>query len=304
MTIIAVTGASGFIGRHFQAYCAALGQELRVFSRGDLERGGTHLYAGADAVVHLAGRAHVTRETVADPSVEFRRANVELTQRVFLDSLAAGVSRFVFVSSIGVHGTHSGDVAFTAADAPAPVDLYAKTKHEAEQWLQANSGARGTQLVVVRPTLVAGACAPGNLARLAGFIRRGIPIPVVTGDARRNLVGVRSLAELLRLACIHPAAAGRVLLAAEEPAMTAAEMAHAIAAGIGRRPRLVRLPRNLLRPIASLLGRARDFTRISSSLLIDAHETRELLGWRSPVAIREELAAVGRAACSGIPSPG
>src|SRR6185295_2199271 len=104
--------------------------------------------------------------------------------------------------------------------------------------------------------------------------------------------------ELLRLACIHPAAAGRVLLAADEPALTTAEMASAIATGIGRRPRLVRLPFGLLRAIATLLGRGRDVTRISSSLLIDARETRELLGWRSPVSIQEELAAVGRAASS------
>ena len=298
MTVIAVTGASGFIGRNFQAHCSERGQDLRVVSRDDLQKGGKHLYLGADAVVHLAGRAHVTAETAPDPLAAYRSTNVELTQRVFLDSLAAGVRRFVFVSSIGVHGTHSGDVAFTAADVPAPVDLYAQTKNEAEQWLQVSCAARDMQLVVVRPTLVAGAHAPGNLARLARFIRNGMPIPVVTNNARRHLVGVRSLAELLRVACILPAASGRILLAADEPALTTAEMAHAIAVGVGRHPRLVRLPVSLLRPIASLLGRARDFTRISSSLLIDAHETRELLDWRAPVTIHEELAALGRAACS------
>jgi nucleoside-diphosphate-sugar epimerase len=296
MTIIAATGASGFIGRHFQTHCAERGQDLRVLSRGDLERGGKHLYSGVDAVVHLAARAHVTRETAPDPLAEFRRTNVELTKRVFTDALAAGVRRFVFVSSIGVHGTHSGEVAYAASDVPAPVDLYAQTKYEAEQWLQTNCASQNMQLVIVRPTLVAGENAPGNLARLARLILRGVPIPLVAGKARRHLVGARSLAELLRLACVHVTAPGRVWLAADEPALTAADMAQAIAAGIGRPARLVRLPVVLLRPLASLLGRSRDFTRISSSLLIDAHETRELLGWRAPVAVREELAALGRAA--------
>lgn len=298
MTVIAVTGASGFIGRHFQAHCSQQGQDLRTVSSSDLEQGGKNLYSGIDAVVHLAGRAHVTRETAPDPVAEFRCANVELTKRVFADALAAGVRRFVFMSSIGVHGTHSGDVAFTAADAPAPVDLYAQTKCEAEQWLQASCAGHGMQLVIVRPTLVAGEGAPGNLARLARLILDGVPIPVVAGGGRRHLVGVRSIAELLRLSCVHPAAAGRVWLAADEPALTTAEMAYAISAGIGRRPRLVRLPVGLLRPVASLLGRSRDFTRISSSLLVDAHEARELLGWRAPIAIHDELAAVGRAAQS------
>lgn len=298
MTTIAATGASGFIGRAFQAHCQDQGQALRVLSRDALATGGKLLYEGVGAVVHLAARAHVTHETALDPLAAYRQANVELTQRVFLDSAAAGVRRFVFVSSIGVHGTHSGDVAFTPADVPAPVDLYARTKLEAEQWLLSNCAAHGVELVIVRPTLVAGEHAPGNLARLAHLIRKGMPIPVVSGNSRRNLVGVRSLSGLLRLTCIHPAAAGRVLLAADDPALTTAEVASAIAMGIGRRPRFLRLPLGLLRPIATLLGRGRDVTRISSSLLIDARETRDLLGWRSPVAIHDELAAVGRAMSS------
>jgi hypothetical protein len=75
-------------------------------------------------------------------------------------------------------------------------------------------------------------------------------------------------------------------------------MAHAIAAGMSCRARLVRLPADLLRPIAALLGRARDFTRISSSLLVDTHEARTVLGWRAPFTIQEELAALGQAVSS------
>lgn len=317
MTLIAVTGANGFVGREALRALLGAGHAVRACVRdpGRLaaagvvhDRAGVETVrvadcdwgagiAGAEVVLHIAGRAHVNPGSAAGRAL-MRAVNVDATESLALTAHALGVKRFVFVSSIGVHGSHTVATTFAATDTPAPVDFYAQTKWQAEQRLRAVCAGPGMELVVVRPTLVAGAGAPGNLERLARLIRRGLPVPVVSGDARRHLVGVRSLAQLLCLACTHPAAADQVLLAADDPPFSAAEMAAAIAKGMGKRARLVRLPMVLLGPIAALAGRGRDLTRIGSPLLVDAAPARAALGWRAAVTVQEELEALGRAACS------
>jgi nucleoside-diphosphate-sugar epimerase len=200
----------------------------------------------------------------------------------------------VFVSSIGVNGSHTTGRPFVEADPPAPEDFYSVTKWEAEQVLQ--DCAAGFGLVVVRPTLVAGAGAPGNLEQLVRLIRGGLPVPVLGPDNRRNLIGVRSLAELLSLTCVHPAAVGRLFLAADDPPLSVAEMATEIASGLQRKVRLLRLPRAPVRAAATLFGRSRAFARVGESLLVDARAARSTLGWRCDYSVRAELRELGNCA--------
>ncbi len=247
-------------------------------------------------MLHLAGKAHSNPADAPGLEAEFRRVNVTATESVACAAAAAGVSRFVFVSSIGVNGAFTPEgKPFSSADAPAPSDFYALTKLEAEQRLARICDASSMQLVIVRPTLVAGAGAPGNLARLADLIRKGIPIPLAVPEGRRHLVGVKALGNLLALSCVHEAAAGRVLLAAEDPALSAAEMAIEIARGLQVKPRLWRVPSVVLKAAGKLTGRSRDVARLCESLLVDTTTTQRVLGWESPRTIQSELHELGAA---------
>ena len=82
MTTIAVTGASGFLGQHLCPHLRSLGHDVNELARADLApeklRGALE---GTDVLVHLAGRAHILKETSSDPRAEFWKSNVDLTQR-------------------------------------------------------------------------------------------------------------------------------------------------------------------------------------------------------------------------------
>jgi nucleoside-diphosphate-sugar epimerase len=188
---IAVTGAGGFIGSHLCTELEARGHRARRLVRaapesadadcrvvGDLAVNRTlaSVLAGADAVIHLAARAHVLKETERDPSAAFMRANVDATLRLAEAAVAAGVRRFVFVSSIGVNGNATAGRPFTEDDDPAPVDPYARSKLRAEQALRERVGA-ALELVVVRPPLVYGPGVKGNLHRLLSLVDSGVPLP-------------------------------------------------------------------------------------------------------------------------------
>ena len=306
MRRVLVTGASGFVGRGVMARLAedgsgqlpvagirrTAGAFRDVCALGPLEEfgAGVALPEGLDAVVHLAGRAHVLDESEADPLEVFRRVNVEGTLNLARQAAEAGVRRFVFVSSVGVNGNVTSARAFTERDVPAPQEPYAVSKHEAEQGLRALAADTGMELVIVRPPLVYGPGAPGNFGRLLRWVQRGVPLPLgaVTRN-RRSLVALDNLVDLLVTCLDHPAAAGEQFLVADGEDVSTAGLLRRVGDALGRPARLLPVPVGMLRAGAVALGRREMARRLLDSLQVDISHTRETLGWEPPVSVDEGL---------------
>jgi nucleoside-diphosphate-sugar epimerase len=304
-----VTGADGFIGRHLcvrlqqrgypitravrtQAHDAAGGSRIVT---GDLAACAKlrDMLSGHDAVVHLAGRAHVMHDTAADPRAAFERANVEATARLAQAAVEARVRRFVFVSSIGVLGSRC-DRPLTEADAPAPQEPYAESKLRAELTLAEITRGTNMEPVVLRPTLVYGPRCSGNMARLARLVAHGIPLPLAGFTQRRSLMGVDNLASLIEVSLTHPAAAGETFLAADGEDVSLAEIIRYLAAGLDIPARLFPLPAGALSLAARLLGLGASFDKLTAVLRVDVSKARRLLGWSAHVPVAEGLRATGR----------
>ena len=275
---ILVTGAAGFIGQSLVAHLRRGGRDVLPVTRDMVAR-----MTDVDAVVHLAARAHVVADKAADPLEEFRRVNVMETERLADAAVRGGVRRFVLVSSIGVLGNDSGGRAFTAADPPHPSEPYAVSKWEAEQRLLERVAGTAIEAVIVRPPLVYGPGVKGNFLRLLRLVNSGLPLPFAGLEARRSFVGLQNLCGLLEACIDHPAAAGRVLLAADGEDVTLPELLDAIARGLGRPARLFKVPWLLVESLASMAGRREDLARLVGSLRVDASETRQVLGWQPHV---------------------
>ncbi len=315
ITRVFVTGADGFIGRHLCARlerrglavtravrtAAAVAASQRQVITGDLARcdGLQAAVAGHHAVVHLAGRAHVLRETAADPHAAFQSANVEATARLARAASAAGVRRFVFLSSIGVLGNRA-DRPLTESDTPAPVEPYAESKLRAEQMLAEIARPTAMQIVVLRPTLVYGPHCPGNMARLARLVARGFPLPLARVEGRRSLIGVDNLGSLIEAVLTHPSAAGQTFLAADGQDVSLPELVRHLAEGLGVRARLFPVPVALLSFAARSLGLGAAFDKLATPLRVDAGKARRVLGWQPEVPVADGLRATGRSFAPGI----
>jgi len=275
---ILVTGAAGFIGQSLVEHLRRGGRDVLPMTRDMVAR-----MEDVDTVVHLAARAHVVADQAADPLEEFRRVNVVVTGQLADAAVRCGVRRFVFVSSIGVLGNDSGGRAFTAADPPQPSEPYAVSKWEAEQRLLERVAGTATEAVIVRPPLVYGPGVKGNFLRLLRLVNSGLPLPFAGLEARRSFVGLQNLCGLLEACIDHPAAAGRVLLAADGEDVTLPELLDAIARGLGRPARLFKVPWLLVESLAAMAGRRDDLARLVGSLRVDASETRQLLDWQPHV---------------------
>jgi len=255
---------------------------------GETDWGG--VLANVDAVIHLAGRVHVMREKATDPLAEFRRVNVAGTLNLARQS-AAEVQRFVFISSVKVHGERNAPGhSVTENDTPRPEDAYAISKWEAEQELVYLAGETGMEWVIIRPPLVYGPGVKGNFARLLRLVRNGVPLPL--GAVRHNLrslVAVDNLVDLIMLSISNPSAANQVFLASDGNDLSTAELITRMSQVFGKKPRLIPVPERLLRLGASLLGEKATIERLCDSLQVDISKARNLLGWQPPVTVDEGL---------------
>jgi nucleoside-diphosphate-sugar epimerase len=212
---VAVTGASGFVGR-------TLGPAL--ISAGHMQVP----VEDADAVVHLAAIAHrrASRE-------ELKRVNVDFAVETARKAAAAGAG-FVFLSSVKVHGETS-TAALRETSPIAPRDDYAASKAKAEDALRAVPGLR---LAVLRPPLVYGPGVKANFLSLLKAVARGVPLPLASVDNRRSLVYVGNLAAAI-LACLDRQG---TFLVSDGSAVSTPQLCREIGAALGRPARLFAFP--------------------------------------------------------------
>jgi nucleoside-diphosphate-sugar epimerase len=308
---VAVTGAGGFVGRAAVDRFAADGLRVTALARrapDKLPDGAEHrdftletaeaAFDGSSApevVVHCAARAHAIGER-PDPQL-YHALNCAATERLARRAAAVGVRRFVFLSTIGVHGPPCDPArGLCESDRRAPETAYACAKAEAEDRLAAISGETGMAVTVIRPALVSGPGAPGNLARLVKLVRLGLPIPVPACGNARAFVDVCDLADLLLLAACDPRAAGETFLAADPSSPATRDVLKLLGTGLGRRVRTIPLPGRLLRAGAAAVGRAGDYDKVFGTLRVDSGHARTVLDWQPRVGVHESLRHTGAAA--------
>lgn len=263
--MIAVTGATGFIGQELARRLDADGVHWRALVRSgtrakerlgssaaDLVIGDLHSQPaltqfcdGAETVVHLAGAvAGLSRR-------DYFRTNADGTASLLRAAEASGVRRFVLVSSIAAAGPSGGCRRGSVADGQAPVTWYGESKLAAEVLLE---GARIPQKSILRPSVVYG---PGDAGLLSFFAlaRLGLGLRLAGADLCLSLIHVADCVDAISSAitCPEQSLPGRLCLAHPEP-QTLRELSVAMIRAAGRRPRIVLpLPRWMLRRVGPLL---------------------------------------------------
>jgi len=296
---VLVTGATGFVGRALCPLLLRCGFEVCAAVRGSAsaiasgiepirinalgpETDWSAATSGCDAVVHLAGLAHVLSKCGADEAKRIHEVNVEATEHLARAAARYRVRRFVFISSAKVHGERSTDRPWTELDAPAPQDPYAHSKWEAEQALQNVANATALKVTILRPPLVYGRGVKANFLRLLNTVDRGLPIPLGAIRNQRSLIYVGNLADAIVSSLRHSDAANRTFLVADGTDVSTPQLIRCVAAAFGRRARLVNVPVWMLGLAATLLGRRADFDRLAGDFAVDSSAIRRELGWTPP----------------------
>ena len=301
-----ITGATGFVGKavceqavhHGLSVKGALRIRVEVpsciepFVVGEINglTGWGNALRDVNVVVHLAARVHVMNDTEADPLTAFRAVNVDGPLNLARQAAAAGVKRFVFISSVKVNGesTQTGQ-AFTEADAPNPQDAYGHSKAEAEQGLRQLSADTDMEVVIIRPPLVDGPGVKANFAALMRAVQRGWPLPLGAVHNQRSLVALDNLVDFIVTCITHPQAANQTILVSDGQDLSTTELVRGMAQAAGVHARLLPVPVWSLQAGASLLGKGDAVQRLCGNLQVDMSKARSLLGWVPPVSVEEGL---------------
>jgi nucleoside-diphosphate-sugar epimerase len=302
--MLLITGATGFVGAGLTALLNRTGRPYRVAVRagvsqfhavqvGDIgpDTDWSAALDGVDAIVHLAGRAHVTaRET--DALAQFCRVNAAGTARLAEQAAAAGVRRFVLISSVKAAADTSGASALIEVDRPVPGTPYGISKLEAEQALLRLAGAMET--VILRPPLVYGPGVKANFRSLLRLVDSGLPLPLGTVRNGRSLIARDNLADAIVMALDVAGTAGGTFYVADRPPLSTPDLIRALAAALGRPARLFPFSPTLLSFAAGALGRGGAADSLLGSLALNDSAFRAATGWRPPVSQEAALQDVAQ----------
>jgi nucleoside-diphosphate-sugar epimerase len=299
MARVFVTGASGFVGRFLCEKLIKEGHHVTGFVRslpknpvsgvtyviGDLETIDHHkdLIQSANYVIHLAARVHHMND---DPKndVLYDRINHQATNRlVDVCKGSSALRRFVFLSTIFVNGQYSNPV-FTEDSPICSDNPYAKSKWMAEEYLKKSS----TPHTIIRPPLIYGPKAPGNLERLSKLIQKGWPLPFANFSNRKSFIYIGNLVDFIAKSMEHDKGLNETFLIADPDVVSTSRLMTMIAYAMNQKLRLYPFPWSLLWPVLPSIIK-KNIEKLSKNLEIDTSKAREFIRWAAPFSTEQGI---------------
>jgi nucleoside-diphosphate-sugar epimerase len=327
-----VTGADGFLGRHFMAELAARGIPARAMIipgapdpalpggpqivRADLLDRPSLDAAVMDIshVIHLAARVQIVNDPAPDPEKAFHEVNVEGTRRLLEAAARAGAGHFLLMSTVKAM-TERQAGQFDETSPPRPTTHYGRSKLAAEAAMFELAAACNVQAVALRLPIVYGPGAGGSAIKQLDAARLGRKLPFGRIRNRRSMVYVGNVVDAALRAVDSPAGAGKVFLVCDERPYGTAEVYSQICRAMGKPPLLRNVPVWLLKfagrvgDLAEIILRrpmpldSEMVARIAGDLCFDSGRIARELGWSPKFSLEEGIARTVQAYCQSRTPP-
>lgn len=309
MTNVLVTGASGFLGTHLIRKLNTGDLNIRPVFRNTLISGTgviiqtingdtnwNNALSDINVVIHCAARVHIMNETVGDPLEAFREVNLHGTLALAKAAAAAGVIRFIFVSSIKVNGESTTNRApYKSSDEPSPEDPYGVSKAEAEEGIKLIADETGMEVVIIRPPLVYGPGVKANFAAMLKLTSTGIPLPFgCINQNKRSMVYVENLISLIVECISNPNAANQTFLVSDDHDLSTKEFVKGLSVGLGKSGLMLPVPNVLFSITGKVLGKLAIIDRLCGSLQVDIRHTKDTINWQPPFSVEQGFTATAK----------
>lgn len=245
---INITGASGFVGQNLGAHLQERRHRVQAVSmRQDGWQG--QVVKNADAIIHLAGKAHDTSNTSDEE--EYFKVNRDLTIDLFQLFLNSEIKDFFYFSSVkavadSVEGVLMEEVV------PTPLTPYGKSKNEAEQYLLKQELPKDKRLFIIRPSMIHGPGNKGNLNLLYNIVKKGIPWPLAAYNNERSFLGIDNLNYLIQEMLEAPKLASGVYNFTDDEFVSTNQLITIISSCEGKKPRLWYLSPKTIQVLAKI----------------------------------------------------
>jgi nucleoside-diphosphate-sugar epimerase len=235
-------------------------------------------------LIHCAGVAHRRVSARSRAQREYLyEINVCLVRKIALLADLIGVKRFTYVSTVGVHGSHSTTINPITETSPIrPHNLYSFSKYEAECALVDILSRSSCSLTILRPALVYGPGAPGNIRSLTRAIDMGLPLPLRAIYNSRSLVYIGNLVRFISYSSLGSATADKAYVVSDCETISTEALVSRIALLRGRDPRLFCLPKPLSSFVKLMPLVGYSYSQLVDSLVVDSSLLRADLHLSQP----------------------
>jgi nucleoside-diphosphate-sugar epimerase len=303
---ILITGGNGFVGRHLISLLQNNGFDLvlalrnieniridlnqpiiREFDLSLDENDYSKLFKNIDVVVHLAGIAHKDSTSTA----KYNQLNAEGTQKLAQQASRNGVKRFIFLSTVKVHGeltSNKFNLAINEKSPLKPQDDYSKSKLLAEKLLVQSCSDNKMEYVILRVPLIYGPGVKSNFYNLLKLISHNIPLPLSHIMNLRSFLYVENLCLLIEIIIRTPDCKNRVYLVKDYDLSTT-DLITKLCTSMGFIPKLFHVSQKYMEPCARMFNMKSKFDRLFESLVVDDAKIRNELSWQPHIELDTSL---------------
>ncbi|HDO8180106.1 TPA: NAD-dependent epimerase/dehydratase family protein, partial [Legionella pneumophila] len=300
MAKILITGATGFIGRSLVPALLSEGHDVRcavlqldstlqaeqiVINNLEVHTDWTDALRNVEIVIHLAARVHIMKEYATSSLDEYCKINSIATKNFVEQAAQNNVKRFIFLSTIKVHGEFSqNNLPFSEDCRTQPEDPYAKSKLYAEQFIQEICQNARMEFVILRPPLVYGPYVKANFLRILQLVDKKWPLPFGSIYNKRTFIYIDNLVSAISAVVSEPSAANQVYLVADDCSWSLTQLVQTLSRKMNTKLFLIPIPVQILIFLFKLCGLKNINTRLFSSLEVSNEKIKSQLGWTPPVS--------------------
>lgn len=307
-----ITGANGFIGKALTKELSRISHvELNLVVRNPLHivpNSDIHYFLvediadqnnwkpmldGCQVVIHAAARVHILTDNADEPLLEFRKVNVDATINLATQAANEGVKRFIFLSTIGIHGVEAFGSSISEETCYDPQTPYTQSKLEVEIALFELAKRTDMEIVIIRPPLVYAEDAPGNFGKLLKLISKKILLPLMSIKNRRSFISRDNLVDFICCCIEHPKAKNQAFVVADKEYISTPDLIKYLRQGMGLSPMIFPFPTMVMEWMCRILGKQATYNQLSCSLQINCSKAQELLNWQPKSSTIDNLRQVG-----------
>jgi len=259
---ILITGVHGFVGSNL---VKALSKEHEIFGLDIIapQKDGVKFTFGwehldgkeipdVDAIIHLAGKAHDTKNQSAAET--YFKVNTDLTKKIYDYFLKSSAKKFIFFSSVKAAADRVEGEFVDENVEPKPVGPYGESKIKAEEYIRSlPPSSIDKDVYILRPCMIHGPGNKGNLNLLYGVVRKGIPWPLGAFENKRTFTSIDNLCYIIEGLLTKDVESG-VYNINDDEAVSTNELIEIICEAMGKKAHIWRIPRCFMEAFAKLGG--------------------------------------------------
>lgn len=287
---IQITGATGFVGQNLLNYL-----ENHNFATASLslrkEDWKINFDTKADAIIHLAGKAHDTKNT--SEASDYFKINTELTKELFNVFLQSEAKDFIYFSSVKA----AADEVIGILDenvSPNPKTTYGISKLKAEEYILSKELPQGKRVFIIRPCMIHGPGNKGNLNLLYGFAKKGLPYPLASYENKRSFLSIENLCFAVEQLLVQDIASG-IYQFADDESLSTNEVIELAGKSLGKKTKMWKISKALIDAVAKagdslkLPLNSERLQKLTENYVVSNDKIVKAMGKPFPVSSREGL---------------